>query len=270
MDQYAVIGNPIEHSKSPQVHAEFAKQTHQSLTYTKILSPIDAFEATVTEFKKKGGKGLNVTLPFKEQAFHFANELSPRASHAKAVNTLVFRSDGSIYGDSTDAVGLIRDLTRNHHFSLQNKNILLIGAGGATRSVVAPLLELNPKHITIANRTEEKAKALVKEFNTLGKLSATNLENFKDAPYDLIINTTSAGLTGSALNLPDHLINKNTWCYDMVYGNTITPFLAWAKKLDAAQCLDGLGMLVEQAAESFFIWRGVHPETKPVIQMLKR
>lgn len=273
MDHYAVIGHPIKHSLSPLVHEAFAKQTHQQLSYTKIEAPLDGFEETVTDFIAQGGKGANVTLPFKEQAYHFATQRSDLAQQAKAANTLVFGADQSIYAESTDGIGLVRDLTHNHQFNFSNRTVLLLGAGGAVRTILGPLLHLNPAQLIIANRTKNKAVALVSEFSSLGNdpvIKAIGLDEFPNQSFDLIINATSVGLTGKPFTLPAHLISaSHTWCYDLMYGLDETPFIHWAKQFNPAMALDGLGMLVEQAAASFNLWRGIYPETKPVIEKLR-
>lgn len=269
MDKYAVIGNPIEHSLSPTIHTEFARQTKQTLQYIKIQAPLNQFQQTVINFRDQNqGKGANVTLPFKEQAYRMAHNHSRLAQQAKSANTLLFSDSQTIYADCTDGVGLAQDLTHNHHYSISEKSILIIGAGGAARAIIGPLLELAPARLIIANRTREKGILLANEFKSLGEISAIGFDQFEE-PYDLIINATSAGLTGSPLELPSSIVNHSSWCYDLMYGQT-TPFLNWAKSLNPAKCLDGLGMLVEQAAASFYLWRNVYPDTKPVIEMLEK
>lgn len=269
MDQYAVIGNPVQHSLSPQIHSEFAKQTKQQLAYSKIEAPLDEFAKTVKAFQLQGGKGCNVTVPFKIEAFQLADHASDCAKQAGAANTLLFKEDGSIYADSTDGIGITQDLTNNNEYSIRQKLILLLGAGGAARAVIGPLLEQAPAKIIIANRTKSKAMELVERFRETGIVKGVGLDEFTGEPFDLIINATSAGLSDIDLNLPNSLITPSTCCYDMVYGK-LTQFLQWAESNNACLCLDGLGMLVEQAAASFYVWRGVYPDTKPVIQKLRQ
>lgn len=270
IDTYAVIGNPVAHSKSPLIHTEFAKQTQQKLQYLKIISPLDQFFETVTQFKQRGGKGLNVTLPFKEQAYHYVSECSARARLAKAVNTIVFNKDGNSYGDNTDGVGLIRDLSLNHHFSLRDKRILVLGAGGAVRGILAPLLAEHPQYLVIANRTVEKAQQLHQEFSHLGQIQSCGFSQFPEQVFDLIINGTSASLSAELPPLPGVLVSPETFCYDLVFSDKPTIFLQWAKQHGAQHSADGLGMLVEQAAESFYIWRGIRPNTQPILALLKK
>lgn len=267
-DLYAVIGNPISHSKSPVIHTEFAKQMQQNMHYVAIESPLDSFAEVVHDFQKRDGKGLNITVPFKQEAFALVNERSQRAEEAGAVNTLVFREDGTLFGDVTDGVGLVRDLTQNAHYSLTGKRILLLGAGGAVRGVLGALLAEKPQSIMIANRTVEKSQKLVLEFADYGIVRSASFSELSFHTFELVINGTSAGLEDESLALPTNIVSADTFCYDMVYGK-LTPFLRWCKEHGARQCLDGLGMLVEQAAESFYIWRGVRPKTEPVIQMLR-
>ena len=268
-DRYAVIGNPINHSKSPLIHTAFAEQTGQALSYDKILGPIDGFRATVTEFFDQGGKGLNVTVPFKLEAFQFADVLSKRAEQAGAVNTLLIGKDDKIYGDNTDGVGLVRDITRNHGGRIEDQRVLVLGAGGAVRGVLGPLLEHSPRQLVIANRTVAKAEALAALFATRKvEISACGFEQLA-APFDLIINGTAASLGGELPPLPGSIISADSWCYDMMYSQDATAFNQWAEGLGAAKTIDGLGMLVEQAAESFFIWRNARPQTAPMIEQLR-
>jgi shikimate dehydrogenase len=267
-----VIGNPVEHSKSPRIHTLFAAQSGQDISYEKRLAPVGEFVASVREFISAGGRGANVTVPFKEEAFRLADQLSARATAAGAVNTLRFDSNGTIFGDNTDGAGLVRDITANLCRSLNGKQVLLLGAGGAARGVILPLLLEGPARLYIANRTPAKAAALVNEFNALpdtppNRLDGGSLSNLAGQHFDIIINATSAGLTDSALDLPDGIFAENALAYDMVYGRD-TPFMQQALAA-GAQVADGLGMLVEQAAEAFCIWRGVRPETQPVMQALR-
>jgi shikimate dehydrogenase len=261
-DRYAVFGHPIAHSKSPQIHAAFARQTGQDMTYEAILAPLDGFADGVTAFIAAGGRGANVTVPFKEQAFRLADRLSPRAQRAGAVNTLVF--DGGILGDNTDGAGLVADLTRNLNRALAGQRILLLGAGGAARGVIEPLLEQHPAALVIANRTVSRAQDLADLFG-----HGIRACGFDDAggPFDVVINATAASLTGELPALPSAVFTANTLAYDMMYGRD-TPFLSFARRHGAATA-DGLGMLVEQAAEAFCVWRGVRPDTAPVIASLR-
>ena len=269
MDNYAVIGNPIAHSLSPRIHGLFAEQTGEELTYRAILSHHDEFTADVEAFRQAGGRGLNVTLPFKEQAWEYAGHSSARADRVRAANLIRFEADGRVYGDSTDGMGLVRDLSANG-VQVARKHVLLVGAGGAVRSVLGNLLDEQPASVTIINRTRSRAFALLELFPEAGGiLSAQGFDEPAVGPYDLVINGASAGLAGQSLPLPDGILAPGACCYDMVYGKAAQPFLDWAASNRAAKRCDGLGMLVEQAAESFHIWRGVRPETKPVIDALR-
>jgi len=268
-DRYAVIGNPIEHSKSPQIHTAFAQQTGQDLEYTRLLATPGRFAEEVRAFLAKGGKGLNVTVPFKEDAWRLADELSPRAETAGAVNTLMVLGDGRLHGDNTDGAGLVRDLQDNHGARLAGSRLLLLGAGGAARGVLRPLLECRPMSLTIANRTAARAERLAAELRGLGPIEGIGLERLRGRRVDLIVNATAAGLEGRVPEIPDDLLAQGGWCYDMMYGDQPTAFVRWGLEHGAALSLDGLGMLVEQAAESFYLWRGVRPQTLPVIRMLR-
>jgi shikimate dehydrogenase len=269
-DRYAVIGNPVTHSKSPLIHAQFARQTGQDISYIPIASSDEAFESTVALFRSEGGLGLNVTLPFKHRAYALAHERSERAEHAGAANTLAFR-DGSIFADNTDGHGLVRDLAVNLACVLRDRQILLMGAGGASYGVCGPLLDEAPARLVVANRTVEKAIALREHFAKLHSAGATlfasSYEALAGCSFDVVINATSAGLAGEMPPLPDELFAPGALAYDMVYGRS-TPFLRFAQTR-GARTADGLGMLVEQAAESFYIWRGIRPDTAPVIAALR-
>lgn len=269
VDQYAVMGNPIAHSKSPKIHTLFAIQTGQSLEYRAILVEPGHFTAAADGFRDAGGRGLNVTVPFKQDAWRYVEERGSHGEQARAVNTILFREDGSAFGDNTDGVGLIRDLTINHGFDLADKRILLLGAGGAARGVLLPLLAEQPEVLAIANRTPDKAVELAAIFNDLGPISGGGFDELQGQSFDLIINATAAGLNDAVPPLPDGVLNKNGWCYDMMYGDRPTTFVRWGREHGAAHALDGLGMLVEQAAESFYLWRGVRPKTAPVIAALR-
>ncbi|CAD7854572.1 MAG: Shikimate 5-dehydrogenase I alpha (EC 1.1.1.25) [Olavius algarvensis Gamma 1 endosymbiont] len=268
-DQYAVIGNPIAHSKSPLIHAEFARQTGQDITYGRISGDPDDFAGDVRRFFAAGGRGMNVTLPFKEQAWEIVDEPGPEAERVGAVNTLTRLPDGRLSGDNTDGIGLVRDLSANHGFDFRGKRILLLGAGGASRGVLPPLLETGPDTLVIANRTVAKALDLAAATG-LDRVRGCGLEGLDGQEgFDLIINATSAGLGGDVPAIPRDCLAPGGWTYDMLYGDTPTPFLRWGREQGAAQALDGLGMLVEQAAESFFLWRGTRPSTAPVIAWLR-
>lgn len=268
-DRYVVFGNPIRHSRSPQIHAAFAEQTGQRLSYRPQLVELNHFAEAAQEFFRGGGKGCNVTVPFKLDAYAFAGELSGRARRAGAVNTLALQNDGSIYGDNTDGVGLVRDIEQNLAWEINNKRVLVIGAGGAVRGVLEPLLRRHPQYVVIANRTAEKAEQLAREFSDLGEVRACAFAALAAEQFDLIINATSAGLHGESLELPASMLAQDCCCYDLTYGAQPTPFMRWAASEAAWAVADGLGMLVEQAAESFCIWRGVRPQTRPVIDMLR-
>jgi shikimate dehydrogenase len=269
MDHYAVFGNPIYHSKSPIIHQLFAAETGQNLIYTKVLVPLDSFANYIDYFQNQGGKGLNITQPFKQQAYSLLESLSERAKLAQAVNTICFQPNGIRYGDNTDGVGFIRDLKQNLQRDIVSKRILILGAGGAVRGILGPLLAEKPQHITIANRTLNKAFDLVKQFNEPGCLTTCTLAELKE-PYDVIINSTSAEFQGEMPALSASIINAHTFCYDLGYSSSpLTPFLSWAQAQGAISMADGLGMLVEQAAEAFYLWRGVKPETRDVIKQLR-
>ena len=263
-DRYAVIGHPVAHSLSPDIHAAFARAGGQDMRYERLLSPVDGFGKTVAQFRADGGRGANVTVPFKEEAFRLADKLSDRARSAGAVNTLRCDEQG-LFGDNTDGVGLVADLQKNLHVQLAGQRILLVGAGGAARGVLQPLLLLRPKNLAVANRTLERAQALA----ATSTVQAFTFEQLAIQKFDIVINATSAGLSGKLPPLPPGLFAPGALAYDMMYGKGETPFLAWSRTQGAALLADGLGMLVEQAAESFFLWRGLHPDTAPVLAMLR-
>lgn len=268
VDDYAVMGNPISHSKSPSIHTLFAEQTQQSILYTAIHVDVGGFKQAVGNFAATGGKGLNITVPFKEEAWELATERSERAERAGAVNTLTLKDD-QILGDNTDGIGLVNDLISNNGIVLRNKTILLMGAGGAARGVLIPLLKENPSALFIANRSPDRAKDLAEDFADAGDVEGGGYDALADMKFDVVINATAASLQGELPPLPDTLLNDNACCYDMMYSAKPTPFMLWATERNAEIVLDGLGMLVEQAAESFYIWRKVKPETKNVIQQLR-
>jgi len=270
-DLYAVFGNPIGHSRSPAIHTAFAAATGEDVVYQARLAPIDGFAASVAEFVAAGGKGANVTVPFKEEAFRLCSRLSERAARACAVNTLDFRA-GGIFGDNTDGAGLVRDIAHNLGFALAGKRILLLGAGGAARGVIAPLLGEQPAALQIANRSADKAQALAASFADVqpGAVSGGSFGELAGREFDVLINATSASLSGSALPLPAGLFAAGSLAYDMMYGKGETPFLQQARTQGAGRLADGLGMLVEQAAEAFFVWRGVRPQTAALLAELRR
>ena len=271
MDRYALIGHPVAHSKSPAIHAAFAAQTGQAMTYARILAPLDGFADTVRAFINEGGRGMNVTVPFKLEAFALADHLSPRARAAGAVNTLSFRADG-IHGDNTDGVGLVRDLVANLDCPLAGRRVLLLGAGGAARGALQPLLQAGPARLHLANRTATKAHELAGHFTHLAGSVAFSAGGFDDIgsdAFDVVINATSASLSAAAPDIPASVYAPGALAYDMMYGLEPTAFLRAALAAGAARTADGVGMLVEQAAESFLIWRGVRPDTAPVLTPLR-
>lgn len=271
VEKYAVIGHPIEHSKSPLIHQAFALQCNKSIVYEKVLAPLDGFAATVARLQADGYLGANVTVPFKFEAFDACQDLSARAQAAGAVNTLSFKAS-QLLGDNTDGCGLVNDILKHQQTSLAGKTILLLGAGGAAQGVVLPLLEQQPSQLTIANRSLDKAQLMAARFAADADRTQTALQvqTFADLlqGYDVVINATSAGLTDSALQIPALVFQQNTLAYDMMYGRD-TPFMQQARAA-GARVADGLGMLVEQAAEAFYLWHGVRPETTPVIQSFRQ
>jgi len=266
-DLYAVMGNPINHSKSPQIHSTFAEQTEQDLIYSAILVPLEKFKEEADSFFRNG-RGLNVTVPFKEDAWQYADTYSSRALRAGAVNTLIKKEDGSVHADNTDGIGMVRDITVNNGCEIKGKRVLVLGAGGAVRGILEPVLEEKPREVVIANRTVSKAQALAEDFSDIGEIYGCGFEQV-EGQFDLIINGTSASLSGELPPVPESVIHLETTCYDMMYSAEPTVFNQWAAGLNAAATLDGLGMLVEQAAESFEEWRGVRPESKPVINSIR-
>ena len=268
-DQYAVFGNPINHSKSPAIQRRFAEQTGQDLHYAKQLVAVDQFVKAAQAFFAQGGKGLNVTVPFKVEAFHFAQQLTPRAQRAGAVNTLAMQANGTVLGDNTDGIGMVHDM-HNLGWELQGKRILILGAGGAVRGIMQPVLAEHPAQLVIANRTLSKADELAAHFHDLGDVQAHSFERLEGETFDVVINGTSASLTGDLPPLPNGLLNPNASCYDLMYGTEPTVFLKWAAQQGAVKLADGLGMLVGQAAEAFYLWRQIRPEVVPVITALRR
>jgi shikimate dehydrogenase len=264
-DRYAVVGNPIKHSRSPEIHSAFAAATGQALTYERLLAPLERFVETIEEFRRVGALGCNVTLPFKEQAYRYAGEHTPRAARAGSVNTLKFGA-GDVLGDNTDGAGLVADIENNLRASIAGTRMLLLGAGGAARGVLPALLDRRPAQIVIVNRTAERARALAEDFP--GVAEARDSLRAGET-FDIVINATSAGLAGETPTLPDGLLARARLAYDMVYGRDDTPFARAARQQGAALVADGLGMLVEQAAESFLLWRGIRPLTPPVLALLR-
>lgn len=270
-DKYGVFGNPIAHSKSPRIHALFAASLHQEIEYEKRLAPIGDFAGELQRFFDEGGVGANVTVPFKRDAFALAREASPRAKQAGAANFLMW-CDDHWYCDNTDGAGLARDIESNLQVSLKDKNVLLLGAGGAARGVIGPLLLRSPKQIVVVNRTPERATELLVAYENQYSASALSVESLvaKSAKFDVVINATSSSL-GGALPLPDgaHVFAPDALAYDMMYGKQPTTFMSWALRQGASRVADGLGMLVEQAAESYVQWRGVLPQAAPIIAQLR-
>lgn len=267
-DLYCVFGNPVAHSKSPVIHAAFARLTGHALRYEARLAPVDDFAGSLGAFLAEGGKGCNITVPFKEQAWALAAVRSRRAEKAGAVNTLLSGKDGRLYGDNTDGVGLVRDLVQNAGVSLAGKRVLVLGAGGAVRGVLSPLLAEQPACLVVANRTAGKAEALAALFADEGSISGTGFTGLAGQQFDVVINGTSASLQGDLPPLPADVLAPGAFAYDMMYGAQPTVFLQWAAA-HGAQTRDGLGMLVEQAAEAFFIWRNVRPPTAGVLAELR-
>jgi shikimate dehydrogenase len=267
--RYAVFGNPIRHSKSPQIHAEFARQCEQNLQYRPVFVEMGLFAETARCFFDHGGQGINVTVPFKREAWELADSLSDRARRAGAVNTLSLATDGKILGDNTDGIGLVRDMVANLGWTIRDNRVLLLGSGGAARGVVELLLRESPRCLQIVNRTPSRAAELAREFEDLGPVSGDGYEVLEDVQFDLLINATSASLGGELPPLPDTLLTERSCCYDMMYAAEPTTFMRWAAEHTAWAVADGLGMLVEQAAESFYIWRGLRPQTGTVVAELR-
>lgn len=270
-DRYAVVGHPIAHSRSPVIHQLFARQTGQNLSYEAIEAPPDAFETAVRGFGAAGGKGLNITVPHKGAAFDLCQTHGPEALQARAVNTLTFASDGQFHGDNTDGIGFMRDLTQNLDQPVTGRRVLILGAGGAARGIVAPLLEAEPQSLTLANRTLERAQALIEDFGSNDLLAAITFDKLADEPpFDIVINATSIGLRGEPAPFPESCVSPDSFCYDLAYSLKDTPFVVWARGLHAMEAVQGWGMLVEQAAASFEIWRGIRPDTSPILAQMRR
>lgn len=269
-DRYAVMGNPVAHSKSPLIHQQFARQFHHAIEYIAIQVDPGGFPQAVDQFRAGGGKGLNVTVPYKLEAFRLADHLSDRAKQAGAVNTLKFEADGRLFGDNTDGIGLVHDIEHNVGVALKGKQILILGAGGAVRGVLGPILKHHPARVVIANRTVSKARDIAEGFAAHGAVEACGFDALKGKHFDIVINGTSASLKGEVPPLPETIFARGALAYDMMYGDRPTAFMDWAVLHGAEKVVDGLGMLVEQAAESYFVWRGVRPRTAPVIEGLRR
>ena len=270
-NRFAVVGNPVNHSLSPQIHQNFAEQAQITLSYETIELAKDDFVAGLHNLQQEGYKGINITVPFKEEAWEICDRKSPRAEDSGAVNTIIFLSDGNIAGDNTDGVGLTRDLVNNHRALIKRRKVLILGAGGAVRGVIPSLLTLSPENLTVANRTLEKAEQLAEDFIDLGDINTRSYDELGREKFDLIINGTSAGLKNEVPPLPDEVLGINSICYDMMYNiSKNTNFVEWAQNRGASRSMDGLGMLVEQAAEAFFIWHGFRVETGEVIASLRQ
>ncbi len=267
-DQYGVVGHPVAHSWSPFIHGMFAKATAQNLVYRLFDISPENFRREALQLFATGVRGLNITLPHKQAAAELVNELTPRAERAQAVNTIAFFEDTSLLGDNTDGLGLTADLERNIGMTLVDKRVLILGAGGAVRGVLGPLMERELREVQIANRTPDRARKLAEEFADMGQISGCGYADLRGPAYDLILNATSASLTGDMPQLPAGIVGEETVCYDMAYGRGHTPFTLWAKSMHAARATKGWGMLVEQAAESFLLWRGIRPDTQPILQAL--
>lgn len=269
-DRYAVMGNPVAHSKSPVIHQHFARQVGHRIEYLAIQVDPGGFRQAVEQFRAAGGKGLNVTLPFKLDAFRLADTWSDRAKLAGAVNTLKFESDDKIFGDNTDGIGLVHDIELNLEIPIKGKQVLVLGGGGAVRGILGPLLKHHPARVVIANRTVSKARDLVQAFAGQETLEVCNFEDLRGKHFDIVVNGTSASVKGEVPPLPATLYTRGALAYDMMYGAPSAPFLDWSALHGAACVTDGLGMLVEQAAESYFLWRGVRPQTRPLIAALRK
>jgi shikimate dehydrogenase len=270
MKTYCVIGNPVAHSQSPRIHTLFAEQTGRAVTYTREALDLKTFETDIAELFSDGLHGCNVTVPFKERALNVCAHLSERAQEAQAANTLIREADGRLRGDNTDGVGLARDLTHNHGVTLSGARILIAGAGGAARGIVRPLLDASPEAVVISNRTPSKADDLATAFAAAGPVSSLAYDALPAQPFDVLINATSTSLSGAVPPIPDHCLGADSVLYDLMYAKTPTAYLRWGQDAGASRLIDGIGMLVEQAAESFYLWEGVRPDTAPVIEALSQ
>lgn len=269
MHKYAVIGNPIKHSKSPQIHSAFAQQEGVQIDYQRILADENNFLSTVNQFRAEGGLGLNITLPFKVMAYQKCQTLNEYAEAAQSVNTISFDKHDNWIGANTDGLGLLRDLTDNLKFEIKNKKILILGAGGSTRGILLPLLQHHPAKLVITNRNIDKAKSLVAMFSDQGKLFVCAYSDLGNEVFDLVINATSASINGDLPPVPGTVVASHSFCYDLYYSDADTAFMQWAKNLGVKSTSDGLGMLVEQAAESYYLWRNFRPETKRVYNLIR-
>jgi len=268
LKKFVVIGNPIVHSRSPQIHQSFAEQFNLKIQYERLLVEEDELVQALADFFAQGGVGANITLPHKEDAFRLCSEIAERGQAAKAVNTIRFLADGKIHGDNTDGVGFVNDLLKNYGIGISNKNILIIGAGGGVRGILPAILREKPRSIVIANRTLARAEKLAEEFASLAPIKAVSTDQI-EGKFDLVINGTAAGMLKQELHLPKNILDQNAICYDLAYGPAAEGFLTWAKNNGAALSMDGLGMLVEQAAEAFYSWHHLRPDTKIVLNELR-
>ena len=269
VDNYCVVGNPVKHSLSPRIHTLFASQTGQSLHYQSIEVGDGLFRDFVNRFKEQGGCGFNITVPYKTDAFAIANDLSERASRAQAVNTITI-TDKGLAGDNTDGIGLMRDIRTNLHHVIEDKRVLVLGAGGAVRGILSPLAAEHPKQLVIANRTQARAESLAEDFaDVLPVLARSFTDLESEEAFDIVINGTAASLQDEDLPIPGSIFHSNSLSYDMMYSSQATTFQVWSKSQGVTQAVDGLGMLIEQAAEAFYIWRGVHPDTQSVIEDIR-
>jgi shikimate dehydrogenase len=266
-DRYAVIGHPVAHSRSPQIHAEFARLTAQPVLYERIDAAPEYFAGALREFLAGGGRGLNVTQPFKEEAYALCHLRTPRAERARCVNTLYVHADSTLVGDNTDGAGLVTDLRRNQQVDIEGSRVLILGAGGAARGILPALLDEAPASIQVANRTPKRARHLTDVFRDEGRVSGGGFEDLRGMSFDIVINATSASLKGELPPLPRDLLEPGAVCYDLAYAERPSVFMHWAEREGATLILDGWGMLVEQAAESFFIWRGVRPPTATLLAL---
>lgn len=269
MNRYCVVGNPIAHSKSPLIHEQFAKTCERNIQYEKVLVEKGQFIESLSDMFSNDLKGANVTLPFKEEAFKLCNTISDRAKAAGAVNTIINKGKDGLLGDNTDGVGLVRDLIHNHGIALDNRKILVVGAGGATRGILKPVLEESPELVIIANRTHEKARDLAYAFKKYGSIDCCTFQDLQQHSFDLILNASSGSLNGDVPPIPTSSMDSDCIFYDLMYSNEATAFLLWGHELGLTQLYDGLGMLVEQAAESFYLWEGIRPDTEATIKMLR-
>jgi len=269
-DQYYVIGNPIEHSRSPDIHRLFAEQTGQQMYYGKFLAPVGGFAASLKSLIDEGIRGANVTVPFKEDAFISCSHMTHRAARARAINTLIMVEDGQCLGDNTDGIGLLTDLTQNHSVEIAQQRVLVLGAGGAVRGIVEPMLNQGPDVLMIANRTPGKARVLARDFSDFGNIHGCGFDDLGKIRFDLIVNGTSAGLEGKVPQIPTSVVRAGATTYDLMYGyHKPTAFVQWSRRTVADRSLDGLGMLVEQAAEAFYLWRARRPDTRSAIRYLR-